>query len=162
VAVVKPQNRATIGDMLRRGGGGSAAPSPSAPGAAALYTNGGGGYGLAAPAPAPAQQQAAAAAVPVAAASGRVNTGSGFASSAAAAAEAAPAASPVQYNPDGSVVLSSKPIKLVKPAHLLAKTYGYEDLEPQEAAGEEAAYAAAGAREQQGADVFDGYRRRDY
>lgn len=135
VPVVKPQKRATIGDMLRsaaRSGGedpsGHAEPYALVNGSgrsSGMSVGGGSGGSLAPPLQA-AHQPGAAGAPPGAAFP--VNTGSAYAAAAGGGSSGQPGAAdeatPVQYNPDGSVVLASKPIKLVKPAHLLPKTYG--------------------------------------
>lgn len=110
VAVVKPRQRSTIGDMLR-------GPRDGGNGVNGGSSSGGGGYSYAQPAPmqpAPVQQQPASYPSSPPAGGYPVNTGS---RAAAAAAQAAPlepiaAAVPVQYNADGSVVLASKPIKV--------------------------------------------------
>lgn len=115
VAVVKPQKRSSIGDMLRgaaasMGGGGGAYEQPRA-GTVASYN--GSGYAEVLTRPAPEQQGQAS----FPAAGFPVNTGSPAAMAAAAAQPVDPAAGtmvPVQYNPDGSVVLSSKPIKVLE------------------------------------------------
>ncbi|EFN54135.1 hypothetical protein CHLNCDRAFT_58231 [Chlorella variabilis] len=147
VPVVKPQKRATIGDMLRSSlMGDGAAPQPDAP----LHSVDG-GYGYAA-AP-PRQQQQAAAPRPV-------NTGSSYGSG---AVEEAAGGAAVQYNSDGSVVLASKPIKLVKPAHLLPKTYGYEGGEQAAPTADQRYPSAAPQREQlTDGDMFGGFRRRGF
>ena len=112
VAVVKPQKRATIGDMLRASQeGGSAGDGVYEP----PYN--GGGYAAVPTRPVPAQQQPASYPAPAPAGAYPVQTGSRAAAAAAAAAEQAadPASSavvPVQYNSDGSVVLAAKPIKV--------------------------------------------------
>lgn len=223
VAVVKPQKRATIGDMLRAsresGSGGSGSSGAYEP----AYN--GGGYVAVPTRPAPAQQQPASYPAPAPAGGYPVQTGSRAAAAAAAAAGQAAdpesgAVVPVQYNPDGSVVLAAKPIKvqsvcvaqvvawwgmfthgltslgasrhaalprcrlvpacppahrpasapllpltpqLVKPAHLLPKTYGFEQFGSEEPLPPEAVeaepYHASTDREQLGDDVFGGYRR---
>ena len=222
VAVVKPQKRATIGDMLRAsrdgGNGGSGSSGAYEP----AYN--GGGYVAVPTRPAPAQQQPASYPAPAPAGGYPVQTGSRAAAAAAAAAGQAAdpesgAVVPVQYNPDGSVVLAAKPIKvrsvcstgcgvigmcahglasggtkpscgpsplptdsacppahrpasapllpltpqLVKPAHLLPKTYGFEQFGSEEPLPPEAVeaepYHASTDREQLGDDVFGGYRR---
>jgi hypothetical protein len=113
VPVVKPQKRATIGDMLRASRVTDVYNSPAAPAPVAPT---GAGHSYAA-VPEPAGR---------AAAPRPVHTGSPYGGGRAAAPASVDEGSttPVQYNADGSVVLSSKPIKLVKPAHLLPKTYG--------------------------------------
>lgn len=137
VPVVKPQKRATIGDMLRsaaRSGDEDPYAEPYAlvngSGRSSGMSVGGGGSGghtpqLSTPANPHASHQPAAAG---AGGAFPVNTGSSYAAAAGGGsrgqAGGSDEAGPVQYNPDGSVVLASKPIKLVKPAHLLPKTYG--------------------------------------
>lgn len=111
VAVVKPQKRATIGDMLRASQeGGSAGDGVYEP----PYN--GGGYAAVPTRPVPAQQQPASYPAPAPAGAYPVQTGSRAAAAAAAAEQAADPASsavvPVQYNSDGSVVLAAKPIKV--------------------------------------------------
>ncbi|KAL4458611.1 hypothetical protein ABPG75_013476 [Micractinium tetrahymenae] len=148
VPVVKPQKRATIGDMLRsatRSGGEDPYAEPYAlvngSGRNSGMSVGGGssagGYGapLAPPPPQASYQPPAIAASSAGPAPGGafpVNTGSSYAAAAAGGGGGQPGGgdegAPVQYNPDGSVVLASKPIKLVKPAHLLPKTYGFEQM----------------------------------
>lgn len=112
VAVVKPQKRATIGDMLRASREGGSASS----GAYEPPYNGG-GYAAVPSRPAPAQQQPASFPAPAPAGAYPVQTGSRAAEAAAAAAgqsadPASGAVVPVQYNQDGSVVLAAKPIKV--------------------------------------------------
>ncbi len=90
---------------------------------------GGGSSGSSAPPPQPPRQPGnAGGAAPSSAFP--VNTGSAYAAAAGGGSSGADEAAPVQYKPDGSVVLASKPIKLVKPAHLLPKTYGEKPYGP--------------------------------
>lgn len=107
VAVIKPQKRSTIGDMLRAARGGPSASTNGAP------TNG--GYAVVNTQPAPVQPQPASFPSGPAPSGGYpVNTGSRAAAAAAAAAGGSEQTSaevmPVRYNNDGSVVLASKPI----------------------------------------------------
>lgn len=157
VAVVKPQKRATIGDMLRNSR--VSDEYPPHPGQSGTSRPQPGGYDFAAVPPPPAQQRPE----PAAIRQRPVDTGSSYGTRSAAVmspeASAAPAA--VQYNTDGSIVLSSKPIKLHKPAHLLPKTIGF-----QEAASERGPAAAASPLGQQLAssqqNFFGGPISRDY
>ncbi|KAL4429383.1 hypothetical protein ABPG77_005157 [Micractinium sp. CCAP 211/92] len=176
VPVVKPQKRATIGDMLRSAARSGAEDPYAEPyalvngsGRSSGMSVGGGSGGSFAPPPQPPRQPGnAGGAAPSSAFP--VNTGSAYAAAAGGGSSGADEAAPVQYNPDGSVVLASKPIKLVKPAHLLPKTYGFEQMgvplaeEPQlPEQYSEQYYAAEYEQEQEGGSrsVFgSSYRRR--